>query len=97
MALLGAQHTATGTAVALSTLVPTAVKQIDITANPGNSAVIYIGPSTVTAAGLYAYIALDAGQSWSAHADRGGMVELEASRVYVIGTASDMVHIAYVS
>jgi hypothetical protein len=92
MALLGAYHLGTAAAVQLSTLVPDSVIQIDIVANPGNTAVVYLGPSTVTAAGVNAYIALDAGKSWGA---KGAQLFLELDNIYVIAAADDKVHIAY--
>lgn len=94
MALLGGYHLATGTAVKLSTLIPSVVKKLDIRANPGNSAVVYIGPASVTAAGVNAWIALSAGDSWGVSEEQ---LSLEAENAYLIGTASDKVHISYVT
>lgn len=95
MALTGAQHTATGTAVKLSTLISRKeFKQLDVIANSGNAAVIYLGPATVTAAGANAWVALAAGKSWGARVDRADQLEIQFSELYIIGTASDKAHIA---
>jgi hypothetical protein len=97
MALLGSYHVGTGTAVQLSTLIPSTVKEINILSNPASAALFYIGPSTVTAAGVNAWIALDAGQSFGLKAMSGDQLALALENVYVIGTASDKLHISYIT
>lgn len=97
MALLGAYHVGTGAAVKLSTLLPTVVREVNIISNPGNAAMFYIGPSTVTAAGVNAWISLEPGQPWGVKAETGGQVDLKPEDVYVIGTASDKLHISYLT
>lgn len=95
MALSGSRHAATGTAVALSTLVPTSVKQLDIIADSGNAANIYVGSSAVTTAGVAAFICLAPGQSWTVKANPGDEINLGSS-AYIIGTASDVAYLAYI-
>lgn len=97
MALLGAYSVPNGTAVKLSTLIPAAVKKIDIKANPGNAAVVYLGTSSVSIAGVNAWIALAKGEAWGHTADEGDVVQLEPASVYLIGTSTDKVHISYVT
>lgn len=94
MALLGAYHSATGAAVKLSTLLPSVLRQLDVMSNPGNAATVYLGPSTVLTDGTNAWISLSPGQSWGT---KGDQLSLELDKVYVIGTASDKVHLSYVS
>lgn len=100
MPLTGTQHTGTGAAVQLSTITALrgAFKQIDIVSNNGNSANFYIGPSTITTAGANAWIALKPGQSYSYKAVGGvdARERWDLSALYVIGTASDKLHIAQV-
>lgn len=94
MALSGVRHSANGTAVQLSTLIPTIVKQIDVIAAPANAANIYIGTSAVATTGVAAYICLAPGQSWSAKAGAGDQIVL-GDAAYIIGTASDVAHVSY--
>lgn len=95
--MTGGTHTATGSAVAVSTLFTQEnFRQIDVKANPGNSAVFYLGPSTVTSAGANAYIALGADGSWGARADAGDRLAVDLDTLYVVGTASDLVHFVVV-
>ena len=96
MAIYGAYTVPNGTAVQLSTLVPETVKKLDIRANTGNSAVVYIGTSAVTTAGANAFIALAAGDSYGVDAGPGEQLTLGASRLYVQATGTDKVHISYV-
>lgn len=96
MALLGAYVVPNSAAVRLSTLIPSTVKQVDIKSNPGNAAVVYLGPSTVTTAGVNAWVALDAGESFGLNADGGDQLQLNAADVYIIATTTDKVHISYV-
>ncbi len=96
MAIYGAYTVPNGTAVQLSTLVPNTVKKLDIRANTGNSAVVYIGTSAVTTAGANAFIALASGDSYGVTAGPGEQLTLEASRLYVQATGTDKVHISYV-
>jgi len=97
MALLGAYHVGTGAAVKLSTLIPAVVKEINIISNPGNAALFYLGPSTVTSAGVNAWVALEPGYPWGVKAETGGQVTLAPEDVYVVGTASDKLHISYLT
>lgn len=97
MALLGAYSVPNSAAVQLSTLIPTAVKKIDIKANADNAAAVYIGTSGVTIAGDNAWIALAAGEAWGVDADEGDVVQLEPANVWLIATTTDKVHISYVT
>lgn len=96
MALRGAYHLATGSAVQLSTLVPQRVRQLDVRANPDNAATIYIGGSDVLADGTNAWLALEAGVPWGLKAAGGEDYNLVPDDVYVIGTASDKLHLAFI-
>jgi len=96
MALLGAYSVPNSAAVKLSTLIPSTVRQVDIKANPGNAAVVYLGSSGVTIAGVNAWIALDAGESYGLNADTADELHLNAADIYLIATTTDKVHISYV-
>jgi hypothetical protein len=97
MALTGGYHSATGSAVALSSFLPTgSFKQIDIFANDGNAAAVYIGPSTVTTAGVDAYISLSPGKAWGHVVGRAEQMSFDLASLYIIGTSSDKAHIAIV-
>jgi hypothetical protein len=93
----GGTHTADGNATAISTLfTEPSIRQIDIKAGSANAAVFYVGGSDVTAAGANAFVALEAGTTWGARADVGDRLRIDLTNLYVIGTASDLVHIAVV-
>jgi hypothetical protein len=93
MALYGAYCVPNGTAIKLSTLIPSTVKKVDIKANPGNAATVYVGTSAVTTAGVNAFIALAKTESYGLS---GEQLTLEAENLWVIATTTDKVHIAYV-
>lgn len=98
MALDGGQHTGDGTAVALSTLVGAgAFRQIDVKADNGNTNTFYLGPSDITTAGANAWITLEAGTTWGAKAEGAGdRLSIKLSELFVIGQASDTIHIVVV-
>lgn len=97
MALVGGFHVATGSAVALSSLVQTgSFRQIDFAGNEDNAAAFYIGPAGVLANGTNAFVAIPPGRSWGHRADQGGQTEFDFANLYVIGTALDKLHIAMV-
>lgn len=97
MALTGGYKVMTGDPILLSSFLRDGFKQIDIFANEDNAAAIYIGPSTVLSDGTDAIIALSAGKPWGHKVPGvGETVYFELSQLYVVGTASDKVHIAIV-
>jgi hypothetical protein len=96
MALLGAYSVPNSAAVKLSTLIPGRVKKIDIRANPDNAAVVYLGASGVTIAGVNAWIALSAGEAWGVDYE-GDEIQLEPENIWLIATTTDKVHISYVT
>jgi hypothetical protein len=96
MALLGGYLVADGNAVALSTVVPSTVKQVDIKANAANGASVFIGGSDVAADGSNAWIELEAGDPYGLRAPEGEQINLNGDDVYIVGTASDKIHISYV-
>lgn len=96
MALLGTCLTADGNAVQLSTVVPSTLKQLDIKANAANGASVFIGGSDVGTAGENAWAELEAGDPLGWKAEEGDQLQLELENVYIIGTASDLIHISYI-
>jgi hypothetical protein len=72
------------------------VKQIDIKANAANAASVFIGGSGVTSAGVNAWIELEPGDPYGLRAPEGEQITLNADDVYIVGTASDKIHISYV-
>jgi predicted exporter len=98
--MTGGTHTATGSAVALSSFITAPAgerfKQIDIKNGSDSGAVAYVGGSTVTSAGANAWVALEAGATWGARADVGDRLNIDLSEIYVVGTASDLIHVSLV-
>jgi len=98
MPLSGAYYVGNGNPVALSTLFSVGTfRQIDIFGNDGNAEAFYVGPSTVTAAGVDAIIAVGAGKAWGHRAGPGEQTTIDLANLYIVGTASDAVHISVIS
>ena len=99
MSLTGAYHVGTGAAVSLASLLPAEAgtfKQIDIFGNDENAEPFYIGGSDVAADGANAWIAIGPGKAWGRKAGEGSQEFFDLTTTYVIGTASDKLHISYV-
>lgn len=93
----GAYYSASGSAVLLSTLIPKGnYRQVDLFGNAANAASFFIGSSTVTSAGVNAYIEIEPGKAWGSEFEQGADFYLNSDELYVVGTASDKLHIVYV-
>lgn len=97
MPINGARYVAS-TRTKLSTLIPrNSFKQVDIKANPANSANIAIGDSTVAADGTGAFIVLDATESWGSKSNDAEDIIANWDSLYIIGSGTDQAHIVVVS
>jgi hypothetical protein len=91
----GAQYTVTASAVALNTALGytdgTYYQQIKFFADPGNAGPVYLGGSTVTTVPANAFKVIAAGGEHNIGPLAAGPID--ASTVYIIGTANDTVYI----
>jgi hypothetical protein len=82
----------------LSTLVArNSFKQVDIKANPGNSANVCIGGEIVAADGTDAYIVLDASEFWGTKSTDAEDIVANWDKLYIIASGTDQAHIVVVS
>ena len=90
MAYKGGQYAVTAAAVNITTALALPAKlycrQIDIKNAKAATAVVYLGPSTVTAVPANAFAQLDANQAWSGVAV--STESLNTDEIYMIGTAN---------
>ncbi len=94
MPISGVAYVADGNPVLLSVRIPAGgFKSYDFKANSQNAASFYIGGSDVAADGSNAYVELEAGKSWGKVAEEGDQVFLNSDELYVVGTASDILHV----
>lgn len=98
MPITGAVHTGTNAAVQLSTLVRRkSFKQLDFKAGDANTVNAYIGPSTVTAAGADAFIALPSDGDWGAKSVNEEDLQQNWDDLYVVASTGELVHIVLVT
>lgn len=82
----------------LSTLIArNSFRQVDIKANPGNSANVCIGGASVAADGTDAYVVLAASESWGARADAAEDIVANWDSLYIIASGTDQAHIVVVT
>lgn len=94
MPISGIAYVADGNPVQLGvSVVQGGYKSFDFKANSANGASFYIGGPNVQSDGTDAYVELEAGKSWGKVAEEGDQVFLNSDDLYVVGTASDVLHV----